>query len=125
MSKKILSIDDDHVFGLVVQKLFENDSSDHRVITKTSVNEGIHYLQEISIYQYPDIILVDVNMPNGGAFQFLEKYKSLGLEIYSASLFFISSSVFPEDERKVSQSEIVKGIFRKPFDQSQVSMMLT
>ena len=76
MSKKIFSIDDDHVFGLVVQRMFENNNPNHRVVTRTSLSDGLNYLKEISVYEYPDIILVDVNMPNGGAFQFLEQYKT-------------------------------------------------
>jgi CheY-like chemotaxis protein len=124
MAKKILSIDDDQVFGLVVEKMFENNNNLHRVVTKTSIIDGLNYLKEISLYEYPDIILVDVNMPKGGAFTFLQQYENLGLELKNADLYFISSNIFPEDQRTVLQSKIVKGIFQKPFDHDQVAQMI-
>jgi CheY-like chemotaxis protein len=78
MAKKILSIDDDQVFGLVVEKMFENNNNLHRVVTKTSIIDGLNYLKEISLYEYPDIILVDVNMPKGGAFTFFTTIRKFG-----------------------------------------------
>jgi len=45
--------------------------------------------------------------------------------MYNAEIYFISSTIFPEDQRRVTESNLVKEIFRKPFDQEKVNKMLS
>ena len=69
-TKKILSIEDDaFLSGLVSGKLVENGFS---VITANSGLPGI----EMAKSEHPDVILLDIMLPDLGGFEVLEKLKA-------------------------------------------------
>ena len=121
---KILCIDDDEFFGLLVQRIFSNINSSHEVIVKPSAVTGLHYLKSLGDFNFPRIILLDINMPNKNGFQFIEEYKKLGFNNYPTSFFLVSSTIFPEDERKALAEPLVKKVFTKPFLNESAQIVL-
>lgn len=65
---KILIVEDDKVLNSAYLMILERDN--HDVI---SVFDGAEALEKVSDYK-PDIILLDLLMPNVSGIQFLEKY---------------------------------------------------
>tara|TARA_B100000809_G_C15019968_1_gene488073 strand:- start:352 stop:750 length:399 start_codon:yes stop_codon:yes gene_type:complete len=112
---KVLCIDDDPMFGLLVQHIFKGIDNQMEVVTKQSTVDGLNYLRTISSYDFPRIILLDINMYTGGGFEFLKSYRDYGFDDELVSVFLVSSSVFPEDQRKATDDSLVSGVYTKPF----------
>ena len=112
---KILCIDDDPMFGILVTHIFRGIDKEIKVVAKQSATDGINYLRTISSYDFPRIILLDINMHKGSGFEFLDSYNQYGLESNQVSIFLVSSTVFPEDQRKATDHPLVKGVYTKPF----------
>lgn len=72
----ILLVDDDSVDVMTLQRAF----SKHKVMNKAKLdvvsggNEALAYLNQVS--EYPNLILLDINMPGMGGIDFLEKIRS-------------------------------------------------
>jgi CheY-like chemotaxis protein len=124
MKTKILCIDDDPMFGVLVNYLFKTIDTDIEVISKNSSSDGLTYLRSIDLYDLPHIILLDINMNTQGGFQFLEAYKNHGFNLSEVSIFMVSSTLFPEDQRNARSEPLIKGVFTKPFNKQSAENVL-
>jgi CheY-like chemotaxis protein len=62
---------------------------------------------------YPEIILLDINMPIWDAWDFLDEFsKELGS--WNGLIYIITSSIDKIDETKAGEYSLVKGYLKKP-----------
>jgi len=108
----ILSVDDDEVNQAVIEALLE--SNGYTVVQAMDGEEALEYLSKNSL---PDLMLLDVMMPNLSGYQVCEKVRQL----YSFKLPIIMISA------KVSSEDIIAGLaclsndyVTKPFDKDEL-----
>lgn len=77
---KIVIIDDDRVNLLLAKKFL---SSDYETVTFSSPNEGLQYLKENT----PDLILLDIQMPELDGFQLLSELKKVPVKAQIPVIF--------------------------------------
>lgn len=80
MSEKIRTIivDDEKSSLIILQKLLEKNCDNIEIIaTGQSVEEGIKIIEEHN----PDLVFLDINMPDGDGFEILEKIENITFEI--------------------------------------------
>ncbi|MBK1812432.1 response regulator [Clostridium sp. YIM B02505] len=107
--KKLMIVDDDNNIRLLIkQTLEELEGIDIR--EANNAEDALHMVQESK----PDLILLDVTLPNMNGYQFLEKIKQ-SPELESIKIFMITA--------KAQEKEINIGIglganlyITKPFD---------
>ncbi len=63
----------------------------------------------------PDIIFVDLHMPQMDGFTFLEKIKEVFNQGNAPDVFVLSSTVYADDRQKLSQYSFVKKVIMKPL----------
>ena len=124
MLTKILCIDDDEMFGVLLQHIFKSIEGEHEVIIKKSAQDGLNYLRQLGDFEFPRIIILDINMPKASGFEFLEGYRHYGFEFQQTSVFLVSSTVFPEDQRKGMADPLVKNILTKPFSKQTAELII-
>ena len=125
LNTKILCIDDDEMFGVLLQHIFDSVEGDkYEVIVKKSAEEGLHYLKKMGMFEFPRIIILDVNMPSSSGFQFLDTYSKNGFDVNDTTIFLVTSTIFPEDQRKATTNPLVKGILTKPFNKNSAELIL-
>jgi CheY-like chemotaxis protein len=74
MKKKIMVVDDDIALTKTIKIMLE-DLDDYNVI---SVNSGFECLHKLKNKEIPDLILLDIMMPEMNGWQVLEKIKENG-----------------------------------------------
>lgn len=112
----ILIIDDNDITNYLTENVFEMANfSCHRTYM-TSGQEAIEYLEKKSEDDFPNIILLDINMPGMDGWEFLEKYVAIvHPENQNTKVIMLSTSIFEKDRIIASEHEHVSGYIQKPF----------
>lgn len=122
--KNILIIDDD-----VINNMFTSDELIRSQLVENveiayDGQEGLNKLKEFTLHNtnFPELILVDVNMPIMDGFEFLEKLNELDLHP-KPKVVMLSSSLHPKD---INRSIILGalGYLEKPFTTKKLILAL-
>lgn len=82
-----------------------------------------------AIYQsgsdtFPDVILLDLNMPEMNGWQFLEAVETYDEVMRNISLHIVSSSIDPEDVNRAESSPAVRSFVAKPLNPKSLQSVL-
>lgn len=121
----ILLVDDDKTTNFVNQMLLE----DLNVAQKVLVAEnGWHALQIIkqqwSEDDCPQLVLLDINMPDMDGFEFLDAFEELEFSQKQAIIIvMLTTSMNPDDVKRLKNKPI-KEILNKPLTEEKVEHLL-
>jgi len=118
MNEKInlLVIDDDDINIFIIKKIVEKTGYEAKMVAKTNGQLAIDYLNELiqTDQPFPQLILIDINMPVLNGWEFLEAYEKLGIK-NDVNMYMLSSSVYENDIEKAKTYKTVKGFISKPL----------
>ncbi|MCW8092963.1 response regulator [Alteromonas sp. ASW11-130] len=110
----VLCIDDDDEYNFLTQEAFYDYNYTGKLTFMRSAEEALEYLAGVK--SFPDIIILDINMPRLNGWDFLEKYEANAFHHHFESLIFMhSSSVFEPDKERAARFACVKGFIDKPI----------
>jgi len=121
----ILIIDDDEVNNyMLIRRIQELNKN---VSLSTALN-GVDALIDLACFQkekgrpFPDMILVDIDMPSMDGFEFLEHYeKSFYPAHKEAKVIMLTSSSLGKDRKKAEDFTSVSEFVSKPFPLSLIT----
>ncbi|MFP4092465.1 MAG: response regulator [Cyclobacteriaceae bacterium] len=109
---KILVIDDNDVDITIFSRVIEKKDPTIEVNTVCNGREGLEYLANEK--SPPDLIFLDLFMPETDGWYFLEHYQDLKLEKLPV-LLVVSSSINPRDKQMSTDYPFVSAYLTKPF----------
>ncbi len=116
MKKNILVIDDE----LSIRMLLENYlSKKYEVVTKVDGQEGIKYLEQGNM---PDLIVVDIQMPNLDGYEFLKQLKASGF--FKNIPVIMLSGIESSQERVKFLKMGADDYIVKPFNPEELSIRI-
>jgi CheY-like chemotaxis protein len=112
----LLVIDDDDINIFIIKKIVEKTGYNINMVAKTNGQLAIDYLRSLSENnaQFPQLVLIDINMPVLNGWEFLEAYDHLGIS-QRVDMYMLSSSVYENDIEKAKTYKTVKGFISKPL----------
>lgn len=113
--KTCLLIDDNYIDNFVTRKILESSNFADEIIVVRSATEAITSLGEGKIQ--PDVIFLDVRMPQMSGFEFLDEYDKIEIEKGAIKIFMLSSSLDPMDMRKSTDNKYITQFIHKPLTQ--------
>lgn len=121
--KKALILEDDPIASVLIRLTLESSDLVKEMTVLPNGKEGVSYLQMLSSEDsYPDIILLDLNMPKMNGFEFLNALESElnGKEI---PVFILTSSIDKEDRQRAETFTCVKGFIVKPMKKNNLKII--
>ena len=113
----IYIIDDDYASTFYHKLLIKKGDYANVVMSFSSVETAIdHFFRRGEDYIHPDLILLDLNMPALGGWDFLEAIQN-NKSIFSPlpSIIIVSASVNLEDRIRADESDLVFDYLSKPI----------
>src|SRR5690554_7563321 len=121
MIKNVMLIDDNKIDLFINQRIIEKYNSEINTRVFTSAISAISFLKILELnvgiksLTVPDVILVDINMPEMDGFTFFKEFKQLRLlEKYAIEVYMVSSSICPSDIFKARSEEHTSELQSRP-----------
>jgi len=112
--KVCLLIDDNYIDNFVTRRILESGHFAEEIIVRQSPEDAINLLKEGLIK--PDVIFLDIRMPQMDGFEFLQEYDKLDEQNKSAEkIFMLSSSLDPNDFKRSVQNKYITQFIHKPL----------
>jgi CheY-like chemotaxis protein len=127
MSKKglhVLMVDDDDLNNILVKEIIFNTLPTEKIICETSGWEALDYLRNCrETGDFPDLIIIDVKMPEMDGFEFLERYEKLFDHSDTTRITIATSSLLDQERTKAARSPLVNLFINKPLDERKVNFI--
>lgn len=117
--KQCFLIDDEPIFNLISSKVISRSGWNGEVRVFISAKSAFEEITKLIIggVDLPDLIFLDIRMPDMDGFAFLEELKTLPEEpVNKIAIYMLTSSL---DQRDIVRSRFfpnVKGFLSKPLD---------
>ena len=122
--KNILLIDDSDIDNFINKSVLVKADIAENILTKTSAKEALSYLSDENNV-FPDIIFLDIRMPEMDGFEFLEECVNFPDHLKSkCTVFMLSSSIDPNDAERAKQHNVVKKHLTKPLTLNLIDAVL-
>lgn len=117
-NKTILLVDDSRAVRHLTRIQLLDEKVNSIVFEATNGHDALTFLTSGEIC--PDIILLDINMPKVGGYEFLLEYKRHQLHLQKASIYILTTSIVEKEYEKILSTGIVKGYFEKPLNKTNI-----
>jgi len=109
-------IDDDPIYTFAVKKLMKMNAFSEQFLIFKNGKEALDGLTNLHKNKstFPDLILLDINMPIMDGWQFLDACKNISLDI-SSPLYMTSSSIDEKDKKKSKTYDMITEYVEKPL----------
>ncbi|MCU0439279.1 MAG: response regulator [Raineya sp.] len=112
-----LVIDDDKINNLVCESVIKKVQESNHVMSFLRAEEALNYLSSGN-NNHPDIIFLDINMPEMDGWEFLERF--LPIRKNHTYIFMLSSSINQADFDKAKKYTEVLDYVVKPFSKEKL-----
>jgi CheY-like chemotaxis protein len=120
----ILVIDDNEIDQLIIGTHFKNVMSNTSIHEAGDGEDALYYLENC-LDNFPDLIVVDINMPIMNGFEFLKKYEQVFWPQHPDTIITIlSSSRADEDIEKSNEFSSLYGFISKPLNRESAKNLI-
>lgn len=122
----ILLIDDDSISNFITEKLILRENFAQQVISFLSGEAALSYLknQQQQHLPAPDIIFLDLNMPEMDGWEFMNEFKKFPENFTESSrVFMLSSAVDSKDIVQARNMEEIEDFISKPLTKEDMGVI--
>ena len=129
MNKLVCIVDDDAVYTYGIKKLIMNSDPKNTILSYSNGKQALESLKNLhdSSEELPDVILLDLNMPEMNGWEFLKGFEAIRQDAgKSIQIFVISSQVNSNQEEifRVEWDSKVSDFIRKPVNSDTILKIL-
>ena len=121
--KKVAVVDDSEIDRYIISSVIKRYCFAHEAIEFNMAQKALTYLEENQNNPdlLPDIILLDINMPEMNGFEFLESYNSLPQSLQKQiNIIILTSSNNPDDAANAAKNPLVRVFLNKPLNEKKL-----
>lgn len=117
----ILLVDDNDADNFIHQMTINKMGIAENIVVAENGLEALDFLKKAN-GNHPEIIFLDINMPAMNGWEFLLKYKELDpSQKEKTSIFMLTTSINPKDEKVAMETTDVKGFINKPLTKQSLA----
>jgi CheY-like chemotaxis protein len=120
--KCILLVDDDYVNNFLTERLLRRSNIAREIKAVRNGEEALTYLNEEKNV-FPELILLDINMPEMDGIGFLKNFKNMVLD-RKVRVILLTGSINPQEKRTLEQLGF-PDLIQKPFTEEKLSSILS
>lgn len=122
--KTCLLIDDNYIDNFVTRRILESSNFAEKIVVSNSATDAMASLRSGTVK--PDVIFLDIRMPQMGGFEFLQEYDKIDIEGKAGiKIFMLSSSLDPTDLKKSVNNKYITHFLHKPLTQKALEEIST
>ena len=119
MLDRILCIDDDPITVMLCRKVISKAAFARHTDSAQNGEEALHYFDNLILHNdnhYPQLILLDLNMPVMGGWEFLDNFsRTYANFLTGTKVIVLSSTIDPSDVEKAKTYSMVIDFMSKPI----------
>ncbi len=113
---KVLLVDDNSLDNFVNKKLLESNGFAEEVTAYQSPIEALDFIKKAKLADLPEVIFLDINMPEMDGFQFLDAFAQLSEEtLQQCKIIMLSTSESFKDLNRANKNRFIKKFLNKPL----------
>ena len=127
MTKKaeyILLIDDDEASNYFHKMVITKADCAKECVVAESGLEALELLQAQNTLHKPDLVFLDINMPKMNGWEFLIELKKTSPLSNSVILIMLTTSINPDDRKKVENIDEISGYEEKPLTIEKIQAIM-
>jgi CheY-like chemotaxis protein len=116
--RTVMIIDDTYIDRYVIERVMKRNTFAEEILSMESAIDAIKYLSDHidEPEKLPQLIFLDINMPEMNGFEFLENYKNLPEHLRkNCIVMMLTTSLHDEDRQKANQNPYVYMFLNKPL----------
>jgi CheY-like chemotaxis protein len=124
--ENVLLIDDDEISNFLTATVLRNSQVFGHIQVTSDGQEALGWLetQQQATGRYPDLILLDLNMPNMNGFNFLKSLRNLPGTNPKSRIIILSTSNYQEDFENLKRFPEVEVFLPKPLTEESLQYLL-
>lgn len=115
---KVLFLDDREMDNMLNKLMVREDHLPFDAVYISSGEEALEYLSDQEAEDFPDLIFIDINMPNMNGYEFVDAYNAQFKPLPKAAktkLVFLTASVSEDDRLKAMEMPNITAFYNKPI----------
>lgn len=128
--KNVLVVDDDETYVYLIERQLRSMDKNLTIKSCASGKEALEYLEALSAAEDtpPDLVMLDLNMPVMGGFDFLEAFdkicKKNSVVVPPPDIWIVTSSNMDGDKERAGDFPFARGYLVKPIGKKDIQHLL-
>lgn len=124
--KNFWIIDDDRIFSLLSRRVIEISGITENIQLIPNAESALQEIHALvsSGKQLPEVIFLDINMPEMSGFEFLSRLEEIPQSVHT-NVYVFSAIITQEDRKKTFGYKLVKNIIEKPLTIEKLKLIVS
>lgn len=127
--KNVLVVDDDETYVYLIERQLRSMDKNLTIKSCASGKEALEYLEALSADKItPDLVMLDLNMPVMGGFDFLEAFDKIcqkkSVVVPPPDIWIVTSSSVEGDKTRANDFPFARGYLVKPINKKDIEHLL-